>query len=547
MPKNAGRKALAILPAGPRGTPRALRLLLALLSDGRQIGTVVGLGAIYFVAAKLGLKLAYYYPSATPVWPPTGIALAVLLLIGYRAWPGIFLGAFLANLTTAGTVWTSLGIAAGNTLEGVVGAFLVSRYANGSDAFDRPLDVFKLAGLAAVLSPIVSATIGVTSLSLGGFAPWADYQPIWLTWWLGDAAGALIVAPLIILWCKRPYLRWDGRASVERALFLAALLAVSWVVFGGMFPFVYLTVPFLVWAAFRFEQRETATVIALLAGLAVWGTVTGHGPFVGATPNASLLYMQAFMGIMVLVALPLASVVAEREAATKKVRDLHRQVQEHNAVLEKRVRQRTQELDEAHLEMLERLAMAAEFRDDNTGRHTKRVAHMAALLARNLGLPNEQVELLRQAAPLHDVGKISVPDRILLKPGPLTPEESEVMKTHPTIGAQILSGGRFPLLRLAEEIALTHHERWDGTGYPRGLRGEAIPLSGRIVALADAFDALTSPRSYKKAGSLEAAAVAIKRAAGSQFDPRVVDAFLLHTPEPLVARVNKLTSSKASG
>jgi len=208
---------------------------------------------------------------------------------------------------------------------------------------------------------------------------------------------------------------------LERILFLLLLFAVSGVVFGGVFSFAYLTVPFLVWAAFRFEQRETATVIALLAGIAVWGTVKGHGPFVGATPNASLIFMQAFMGIMVLVALPLASVVAEREAATKKVRDLHRQVQVHNSVLEERVRERTQELEDAHLEMLERLAVATELRDDDTGQHTKRVAHMAALLARNLGLSNEQVELIRRAAPLHDVGKISVPDHILRKPGTLTP------------------------------------------------------------------------------------------------------------------------------
>jgi len=326
-----------------------VRLLLAPLGNGRQIRTTVGLCGIYFIAAKLGLRLAYYNPSATPVWPPTGIALAVFLLIGYRVWPGIFIGAFLANLTTVGTVWTSLGISAGNTLEGLAGAFFVNRYARGDNAFDRPVDIFKLAGLAGVVSPMVSATVGVTSLSLGGFARWADYVPIWLTWWLGDAAGAFIVAPLIILWSKHPHLRWDGRAFVERALFLMALLAVSGVVFGGVFPFTYLTVPFLVWSAFRFEPRETATVIALLASIAVWGTVNGHGPFAAATPNASLLFMQAFMGIMVLVTLPLASVVAEREAAAEKVRDLHRQVQGHNAVLEERVRDRTQELEDAHL------------------------------------------------------------------------------------------------------------------------------------------------------------------------------------------------------
>ena len=334
----------------------------------------------------------------------------------------------------------------------------------------------------------------------------------------------------------------------ERALFLLTLLEMGWVVFGGVFSFAYLTVPFLIWAAFRFDQRETATVIALLAGIAVWGTVKGLGPFVGATPNESLLLLQAFMGIMVLVALPLGSLVAEREAATRRVRHLHLHVQEQNAVLEERVRERTQELEATHLEMLDRLAVAAEFRDDATGQHIKRVGQMSAILAQSLGLSKNQVELIQRAAPLHDVGKIGIPDRILLKPGTLIPEEFEVIKTHTTIGARILAGGRFALLRMAEEIALTHHERWDGTGYPQGLKGEAIPLPGRIVALADAFDALTSPRSYKKAQSVEAAVVAIKRGAGTQFDPRVVDAFLLHTPEPWEARVRlQVTASRSSG
>ncbi len=270
------------------------------------------LAGVYFIAAKLSLRLAFVHPSATAVWPPTGIALAALLVIGYRAWPGIFLGAFLANLTTAGTVWTSLGIATGNTLEGLAGAYLVNTYAGGRNAFDRAQDIFKFAALAALVGTMVSATIGVTSLALGGFARWADYRPIWFTWWLGDAAGALIAAPVLILWSTNPRLRWARRDLAERLLFLAALLAVSWIVFGHVFAFAYLTVPLLVWAAFRFGQRDTAAVIAVLSGIAVWGTVRGLGPFVGTTPNESLLLLQTFMGIMAVVALPLASVVADR-------------------------------------------------------------------------------------------------------------------------------------------------------------------------------------------------------------------------------------------
>ncbi len=285
----------------------------ARLGGGRQIATVIIVAGVYFVGAKLGLRLAFLHPSATPVWPGTGLALASLLLLGYRAWPGILLGAFLANLTTWGTVWTSLGIATGNTLEGVTGAYLVNTYAHGKQVFDRWQDIFTFATLGAIVSTAVSATIGVTTLALGGFAPWAGYGPIWLTWWLGDAAGALILTPLLVLWAQGPRLRWRGNALLERVLFLAALLDVSWIVFGGVFAFPYLTVPFLIWAAFRFDQRETATLIALLSVIAVWSTVHGLGPFVGRTPNESLLLLQAFMGLMVAVALPLGSVVKDNE------------------------------------------------------------------------------------------------------------------------------------------------------------------------------------------------------------------------------------------
>ncbi len=516
-----------------------MRQPAAWLRNASAIKIILALAGVYFVAAKLGLRLAFVHPSATPVWPPTGIAIASLLLFGYRAGPGILLGAFLANLTTYGTVWTSLGIAVGNTLEGLAGAYLVNTYANGSSVFDRAPSIFRFALLAAIASTTVSATVGVTSLTLGGFASWADFRPIWLTWWLGDAAGALIFAPLIVLFGKNRQLHLGRDAMIERAFFLLALLAVSWVLFGGLFPFAYLTVPFLVWAAFRFDQRETAAVIVLLTLTAVWATNRSLGPFVGATPNQSLLLLQTFMGIMAMVALPLAGLVAERKVADQKAiaefynatwttKDLHLQLQHQNTLLEYRVRERTKELEEAYVEMLDRLAVAAEFRDDGTGQHTRRVGQLSAILAQNLGLPADQVELIRRAAPLHDVGKIGIPDHILLKPGALGPDEFEVMKTHVTVGGRILSGGRFALLKLAEEIAMTHHERWNGTGYPRGMQGEAIPLPGRIAAVADAFDAMLSARPYRDALPMEQAVNIIKDGAGAHFDPRVVDALLAY-------------------
>jgi len=211
-----------------------------------------------------------------------------------------------------------------------------------------------------------------------------------------------------------------------------------------------------------------------------------------------------------------------------------------NVLLEERVQERTQDLekaqhelvarmaqlDEAQTEMLGRLAQAAECRDDETGQHTYRVGYTASLVAQQMGLSEYQVDLIGRAAPLHDVGKIGISDAILLKPGPLTDEEFATMKTHTTIGMTLLSNGHSTLVKLAEQIALCHHERWDGTGYPRGLKGEATPREGRIVAIADVFDALTHARPYKKAWTVREALAEITNQSGRQFDPRVVEAFL---------------------
>lgn len=204
---------------------------------------------------------------------------------------------------------------------------------------------------------------------------------------------------------------------------------------------------------------------------------------------------------------------------------LHEELKEYNELLEERVRQRTAELEEARLQVLHRLARAAEYRDDETGQHTRRVGRSAARIARALGMTGREVAGIRMAAPLHDVGKIGIPDAILLSADRLSDAEFEVMKTHCSIGADLLSSEDVPLLDLAAEIALSHHERWDGDGYPGGLSGEDIPLSGRIVAVADTFDALTHTRPYKRAWTVEAAAELLERDAGAHFDPDVVEAF----------------------
>jgi putative two-component system response regulator len=207
-------------------------------------------------------------------------------------------------------------------------------------------------------------------------------------------------------------------------------------------------------------------------------------------------------------------------------RSLYLLLQEQNQNLEVRVAARTRELEEARVEILQRLSDAAEYRDDDTGQHTKRVATIAVAIGRSMGLDHHTLELLRWSSPLHDVGKIGIPDSVLLKAGRLTDAEMEIMKAHTTIGARILMGGQSPLVQMAETIALNHHERWNGKGYPRQLSGEDIPLEARIVAVADVFDALTHTRPYREAWSIEATRTEIKEGSGKHFDPEIATIFL---------------------
>ena len=208
-----------------------------------------------------------------------------------------------------------------------------------------------------------------------------------------------------------------------------------------------------------------------------------------------------------------------------RTRWLYRELQRHNETLEERVRERTQQLADAQREILMRLATAAEYRDDATGEHTQRVGKIASAIAHELGEPDDFVQVLREAATLHDVGKIGIPDAMLMKPGRLTADEFDVVRGHARIGAAILGNSSFPVLQLAGEIALSHHEHWDGSGYPVGLRGSEIPLPGRIVAVADVFDALTHDRPYKSAWSIADALLEIRALSGTHLDPSCVDAF----------------------
>jgi diguanylate cyclase (GGDEF)-like protein len=309
-------------------------LALLTLPGARYLATCAALASGYFVAARLGLAFAFVNASATAIWPPTGIALAAFLTLGLDVWPAIFVGAFLANLTVQGTVATSLVIGVGNTLEGVIGALLVNGFAHGRLFFLRPRDIVKFAALAAILSTAVSATIGVTTLAVAGYGSWADYGHIWLTWWLGDAAGDLIVAPILILWATVPAPRWHFHWMLEAAALIAGLSLVAMFAFDGLIrsasverlPIEYLCVPFLFWAAFRLGRRCVVTCVLVMSFIAVNGTLHGLGPFARETPNEALLLLQAYLAVTAVTMLAAAAVVwqqrqAERLARSQAVKD----------------------------------------------------------------------------------------------------------------------------------------------------------------------------------------------------------------------------------
>src|SRR6476620_2916862 len=285
------------------------------------------LTVVYFIAGKFGLMLASLHASASPVWPPAGIALAVLLVLGYRAWPAIFVGAFLVNVTTAGNVATSFAIAIGNTLEALAGAWLVNRFTSGKNVCDRPQGVFKFA-LAAAVSTIISPAFGVTSLALAGFADWTNYGAIWLTWWLGDTTGDLLIAPLIILWSIASKRRWNRREAVEVGILLLLLFVLGEAVFCGWltisakdYPIAFICGSIVIWTAFRFTQRETATGIFILSAIAIWGTLHGFGPFVGETENQSLVALQSWTAVLTITAMALSAGMAERGRAEEALRE----------------------------------------------------------------------------------------------------------------------------------------------------------------------------------------------------------------------------------
>ncbi|HEY3137044.1 MAG TPA: PAS domain S-box protein [Blastocatellia bacterium] len=282
----------------------------------------LAVGATYFGAAELGLSQAFLHANVSPVWPPTGVAIAAVLWLGYRISPAVFAGAFLANLATEVSVATAGGIALGNTLEAVCAAFLLQRLVGSRFPFYRGKDVVKFVVIAGALSTMVSATIGNVSLCLGGASSWANFGKLWLTWWLGDGVGALVIAPLLLTWIDARSERWSISRWIEAGLLLISLSIVAWIIYGGLlfprgvyYPVGHLAIPFLLWAAFRLGPRGATTAIAVLSAVAIWGTRQGFGPFAGHSSNESLLLLQVFVGAISITALVVAAIVIERRRA----------------------------------------------------------------------------------------------------------------------------------------------------------------------------------------------------------------------------------------
>jgi PAS domain S-box-containing protein len=283
--------------------------------------------AVYFSAAKLALMLDAVSGFASPVWPPTGIALAALLIGGYRLWPGITLGAFLANWVSGAPLLPACGMAIGNTLEALLGAYLLQCLPGFRRSLDRLRDVLGLVALAAILSTLVSPIIGVSSLWLGGRLALSEFGYAWRAWWVGDMLGNLVVAPLLLTWADRPAVRWQIGAVAQAGPLGLFLVVVSLVVFGNLlsaeihyYSHAYLILPGVIWAALQFGSRGTTLATIVVSVIAIWGTYVGYGPFVRGSRIESFLFLQSFMGVMAITGLTLAAVVGEHLRAEEALR-----------------------------------------------------------------------------------------------------------------------------------------------------------------------------------------------------------------------------------
>ena len=479
------------------------------------------IGVVYWVLSWLSHALAEYAYGISTIWIATGFGFAVHRVYGWKALPSIWLGALFSGisynpLSTAAALATAdmLGILIGNTL--------LFRFTGNDKIFDRTQHVVAFLFLGALSTALFSAWVGVTSLTLLSDLPFSEAPQIFWIWLLSNLTSVIVVAPAVLAWWHYGMFRRFSNNVPEMLALLVLVAFTGWVLYGHTFsavlskyPLVFIFTPIQVWAAFRLGHRGLLNLIFLSTAMAVWGTLADRGPFSGQPFPQNVLLVQAYSLVMNATTMLIHVVVYERREAM------------HSLMLNQ---------DSTLLA----LASLAETRDKETGDHIIRTQNYVRILAEEMRqvpgyqrqLSQEKVDLLFKTSALHDIGKVGIPDAILLKPGKLTPEEFEAIKEHTTLGYNSLMranerlGGASEFLNMAAEIALCHHEKWDGSGYPKGLKKEMIPLSGRIMALADVYDALVSARVYKKAMSHDMALDIIIEERGTHFDPAVVDAFL---------------------
>jgi len=297
---------------------RARRALIYILK-------IVILTIFYHLAARLGLKMAYVQANTSPVWPPTGIALAALLLFGLNLWPGISLGVFLGSIITGAPLNLALGMTIGNTLEALVGAIVLRRYIDFHNSIDRLQDVIGLV-VISICSTTISATIGTSTLIFTGIEEWMNFGSIWFTWWIGDLLGALVVTPILLVWMTSAPFQSKKNIKIEGGILISLLSMVAFYVFSNRPPegvfhqaMIYVIFPFVIWAALRLGQRGATTIIFLVSGIAIWGTTQELGPFSMGSRNDSLVLLQTFMGVLSLTSLVLAAAIIERHKATEEL------------------------------------------------------------------------------------------------------------------------------------------------------------------------------------------------------------------------------------
>ena len=317
----------------------------------RDLQLAAGVAVLYFASAKFGLSLAFATKQVTAVWPPTGVAFVALLWLGYRVWPGVLLGAFLANATVGESLLTAAGIACGNTLAGIVGVALTRRVRTFDRRLDKPSDVLVLVLFGAALACTVSATGGVANLALAGIVPWNAYGSVWWVWWLGDAMGVLLFAPFLLSWSVEAPSALSDRRLAEVALLFLLLAAICQLTFAGQVLSVqhslrleYAVFPCVIWAALRFGQRAATSAAVLISAFAIWGAIHERGPFASGPVDQRLMLLDVFMAVVAITALTLSAVVTERRRAESELKAARDQ-------LELRVQERTQELANTNLEL----------------------------------------------------------------------------------------------------------------------------------------------------------------------------------------------------